>query len=411
MTGAAALLRHLSPGERVFLPGSAGEAIPLIAALSDGNAPPLDIVASFVPGLNPLPLDRFAPGTIVTSMFAAPGIGAAQAERRFRHLPLSYAGFAAWLTTTPAFDVCVAHVAPPDAQGNCSLGPAVEFTSVALRRARRKLAVINPRLPRLPGADSVKLADFDVVQDDDFSPREYSVGAATAQSDAIAARIADFVADGAALQIGLGKIPDALLRMLTDRRRLRLHSGMLSDGARALLEGGSLDPAWQPTSCVHVGSGDYYAWLADRPEFAVRGCDFTHAPHVLAGIRGLVTVNAALSVDLFGQANLEMLDGRMVSGVGGAADFARAAALSPDGISIVALPSTSGRQDAARIVPRLDGPVSLPRHDIDVVVTEQGVADLRACPAAERAERLIAVAAPQHRSRLGDAWRDIAGKM
>ena len=155
MTGAAALLRHLSPGERVFLPGSAGEAIPLIAALSDGNAPPLDIVASFVPGLNPLPLDRFAPGTIVTSMFAAPGIGAAQAERRFRHLPLSYAGFAAWLTTTPAFDVCVAHVAPPDAQGNCSLGPAVEFTSVALRGARRArgfdLCFAKIRQGRQPG--------------------------------------------------------------------------------------------------------------------------------------------------------------------------------------------------------------------------------------------------------------------
>jgi acyl-CoA hydrolase len=253
--------------------------------------------------------------------------------------------------------------------------------------------------------------DLDLVAEASFAPREYSVGAPSAQAAAIAARIAAFIDDGATLQIGLGKVPDALLRRLTDRRGLRLHSGMLSDGARLLADGGSLDADWPHTGCVHVGSGEYYGWLAERADFAVRGCDVTHAPGVLAGLRRLVAVNSALSVDLFGQANLEMLDGRMVSGIGGAPDFARAAALSADGISILALPSTSGRAEASRIVPRLDGVCSLPRNDIDVVITEHGAADLRHGSVMQRAERLIAVAAPQHRGALANAWRDIAQRL
>ena len=409
VSDAADLVRHFVPGESVFLPGSAGEAVPLIEALSD--APPLAISTSFVPGINPLPIERFAEGTTVTGLFAPPGLAGAQAGQHFRHLPVSYAAYAARLGTGPGIDTCVVHVTPPDAHGRCSLGPAVEFTAIVRRRARRVMAVVNPRLPRLPGAEFVAWEDFDLVAEAAFAPREYSVGAPSAQAEAIATRIAAFIGDGATLQIGLGKVPDALLRRLTGRRGLRLHSGMLSDGARLLADSGSLDTDWPHTSCVHVGSGAYYDWLSERAGFAVRGCDVTHAPGVLAGLRRLVAVNSALSVDLFGQANLEMLDGRMVSGIGGAPDFARAAAVSPDGISIVALPSTSGRAEASRIVLRLDGVCSLPRNDIDVVVTEHGAADLRHGSVMERAERLIAVAAPQHCGALADAWRDIAQKL
>ena len=409
VSDAADLVRHFVPGESVFLPGSAGEAVPLIEALSD--APPLAISTSFVPGINPLPIARFAEGTTVTGLFAPPGLAGAQAGQHFRHLPVSYAAYAARLGTGPGIDTCVVHVTPPDAHGRCSLGPAVEFTAIVRRRARRVMAVVNPRLPRLPGAEFVAWEDFDLVAEAAFAPREYSVGAPSAQAEAIATRIAAFIGDGATLQIGLGKVPDALLRRLTGRRGLRLHSGMLSDGARLLADSGSLDTDWPHTSCVHVGSGAYYDWLSERAGFAVRGCDVTHAPGVLAGLRRLVAVNSALSVDLFGQANLEMLDGRMVSGIGGAPDFARAAALSPDGISIVALPSTSGRAEASRIVLRLDGVCSLPRNDIDVVITEHGAADLRHGSVMERAERLIAVAAPQHRGALADAWRDIAQRL
>jgi acyl-CoA hydrolase len=406
----ADLVRLLSPGERIHLPGSGAEVPALVEALCAGDAPPLNVTGSFVPGINPTPLERFPQGASYTSSFAHPAAPGLQTGARFRHLPMSYGGFASYLASQ-SFDVGVVHVSPPDARGMCSLGVAVEFTPIALRNCRRIFAVVNPRMPRIAGAETFDLARADVVAETDAPLREYDVGAPTALASRIAERVAGFVDDGATLQVGLGKTPDALMHKLADRRRLRLHSGMLSDATRLLAESGSLDPAWRHMSCVHVGTAAYYDWLAGRGEFRVSACDVTHAPATLAGLRKLVAVNSALNVDLFGQANLEMLDGRMVSSVGGAADFAHAASLSADGVSIIALPATAGRNGVSRIVPRLDGVCSLPRHAVDVVITEHGAADLRGASVMERAERLIAIAAPAHRGALQDCWKDIAARL
>jgi acyl-CoA hydrolase len=404
------LVRLFSPGERVFLPGSAGEIPPLVEALCDCTAAPLAITASFVPGINPVGLKRFPPLTSFTSIFTQAGSPEAQARGQARHLPLSYGSFVTHLSTL-SFDSCVVHVAPPDQDGRCSLGAAVEFTPLVTTRSKRILAVINPHMPRIPQAASFALTDFAFVAETDTPLREYDVGPASDQSTGIARYIAPFVQDHSTLQIGLGKVPDALLKMLTDRRGLRLHSGMLSDGTRALVESNSLDPNWVHTSCVHVGTKSYYDWLSERSDFAVRSCDYTHNLGVLLQLPRLVAVNSALTVDLFGQANLEMLNGQMVSGVGGAADFARAASLLVDGISIVALPSISRGGEVSRIVPQLEGICSLPRNDIDVVVTEHGAADLRNCSVVERADKLIGIAAPQHQEMLARAFCEIALKL
>lgn len=142
ITSAAALAACFRPGERVYPPGSAGEVVPQVEALREEGAPPLDVTTSFLPGLNPLQLGRFAEGTVVSGMFAPPGTGAAQAEGRFRHLPLSYGVFAARLKQGPGFDTFVIQVAPPGADGRCSLGPAVEFTPIAA--VRSMLAFATP---------------------------------------------------------------------------------------------------------------------------------------------------------------------------------------------------------------------------------------------------------------------------
>jgi acyl-CoA hydrolase len=405
----AKLVRLLSPGERVFLPGSSAEVPALVEALCAGDAPALDITASFVPGINPVPLDRLPEGSTYSSNFAQPARSGSQAQGRFRHLPMSYGGFASYLLGQ-SFDVAVVQVSPPDADGLCSLGAAIEFTPIVLRHARRVFAVINPCMPRIPGSEIFDLSRADAIAEIDAPLREYDAGAPSAQATRIAELVAGFIEDGSTLQVGLGKTPAALMRVVTDRRGLRLHSGMLSDAARLLAESGSLDPAWRHTSCVHVGTASHYDWLAGRDDFEVRACDFTHAAATLAGLPRLVAVNSALSVDLFGQASLEMLEGNMVSGVGGAADFAHAASLNPDGVSIIALPAMSG-SGASRIASRLDDVCSLPRHAIDVVITEYGIADLRGMSVMERAERLVAIAAPEHRFALQDAWKIIAARL
>jgi len=406
----AEVARGFSSGERIFLPGSTGESAEFTRALCEA-AQPLDITASFVPGINPVPLAALPEGTIVSSLFSPPADRNAKPRATFRHLPFSYGGFAAHLRDHLTFDACVVHVAPPDDAGRCSLGTAVEFTPLAVSKSKRVIAIINPRVPRLPNAAFFPFACFDEVVECDAPLREYVVGPPTEQASAIAGHVADFIGDGAALQIGLGKVPDALMARLTDRRGLRLHSGMLSDGVKALVEAGALDLNFATVSCVHVGSRAHYEWLAGRADFSVRGCDYTHDPGVLASLSGFVAVNSALSVDLFGQANLEMLDGRAISGVGGASDFARGAALAPGGLSIIALPATSGKSDLPRIIPSLSGLCSLPRTDIHVVVTEHGAADLRGLSMIERAERLIEVAAPQHRGALRETWREMAKRL
>ena len=411
MPSLQALAEGLTAGERVFLPGSTGEPPGLTDALFNEAAVPLDVTASYVPGVNAVPVARFPAGTTYTSMFAQPTIAEAQVSGMVRHLPLSYSTFARHMQANLAFDATIVHVSPPDANGLCSLGLAVEFTAIAVRKSKRILAVINSRMPQIPNSPTLPMCDFEAVTEIDAPLRTYDVGKPSTQADAIAAILADFVEDGVALQIGIGKVPDALMSRLTDRRGLKLFSGMLSDGARSLVESGSLDPDFQHTCCLHLGTAAYYDWVRGQSDFLVRGCDITHAAAVLAGLPRFVSVNSAVSVDLFGQANLEMLGGRMISGCGGAPDFARGAQLSDGGVSIIALPSTAGHDAAPRIVPRLDAIATLPRTDVDVVVTEHGFADLRGRTVMERAERIVAIAAPQYRLALADAWREMARRM
>ncbi len=157
-----------------------------------------------------------------------------------------------------------------------------------------------------------------------------------------------------------------------------------------------------------MGSAGLYGELATLEGMAVLGCDVTHDIGRLAAVDRFVAVNSALSVDLFGQANLEHAGGRAVSGVGGAPDFAQAAKLSRGGVSVVALPAAFGAPPQSRIVPRIgDGMASLPRHLVDVVITEHGIADLRGRSVFERGEALIAVAAPEFQPGLEAAWSEM----
>lgn len=404
-----AFLASLNAGERVFVGGSSGEPAGFVEALlSDGDrVAPVEFTTTFVPGINSLPIDDLGPSLRFSGPFLQPGWRRAHAEGRYRHLPMSYAGLLKHITEGPLFDAVVLQVSPPDVRGMCSLGPATEFALKAAGRSRRVVAAINPRVRAHPGAAAMALSDFTELVETGGPLATYEAAGDEAQGSAIASHIAPFVGDGAALQVGLGKTPQALLSALKDRRRLRIHSGMLPEGVVGLALAGALDPRWTHTACVAVGSGDLYDWLAGEDAIRIAGCDVTHSPASLARLTGLVAVNGALEVDLFGQANLEIAGARAVSGAGGAPDFAHAAARCLDGLSVVALPATHGAT-GSRIVVRLGGLATLPRTDVDVVVTEFGAADLRGKSTHERAEALIEVAAPQFRSDLRDAWREIA---
>lgn len=412
MHGISAILDAIRPGDRVFIPGSSGAPNALLQAWQEDpdRTRNLDIVTSLVPGINSLDIDRLHSSARVTGLFMQPAFAKAQRDGRYRHLPLSYGGFMRRvLDAADPFDVCVVQVAEPDAEWRCSFGPAAEFTPAIASRAGRILALINAGTPTLAASPGLAEAGFGAVARVDVPLDIYDTGAIDAGSAAIAGHVAAFIPDGATVQVGLGKTPAALLSRLTDRRGLRLHSGMFGEGVQALVEAGALDPDWDHRACVFVGPHSLYAWAAEQDLLRVAGCETTHGAGVLASLDRFHAVNSAIEVDLFGQAALEHAGGAAVSGAGGAPDFARAASLSAGGLSILALPATAARGTRSRIVATLTAPgvATLPRTDIDVVVTENGAADLRGLGVHERATGLIAIADRAFQDDLTEAWRTL----
>lgn len=403
-------------GQLVFVPGSTGIPQAFMDALyrEPARTEGLKLMTSCVPGINRLDVDAMASSAQVTGLFMQRNLAGAQRDRRYRVLPMSYSGFVRHLKESVEIDLAVIQVSSPDAFGRCSLGLAAEFTPIALGKSRRVLGVINHAVPRLRGAPSVGMDDLDYVCEVSIQPPVYLPGVDDV-SNAISSYIAPFIDDGCVLQAGLGKVPTALMRLLGDRRRLRLHSGMLSDGLIDLANAGALDLDFLHTACVLVGSEAFYQWVPEFAPLRVAGCEATHHPDAFAGLDRFVAVNAALEVDLFGQCNLEHADGRAISGPGGAPDFARAARQSRGGKSIVVLGATHAGKtgDVSRIVPSLDSRsmATLSRVDVDAVITEYGVARLEGACVHERAEALIGVAAPAFRPELERAWREIAARL
>ena len=406
----ASVLDRFRSGMRVFIAGSTGEPIALLDALADdpGRSAGLDIVTSSVPGINRFDWARLDSSAVITGLFMQPSLHALAAEGRYRHLPVSYSGFVQCLERDH-FDIVAVHIAPAGVDGFHSLGPAVEFMPKVLKRASAVIGIVNPHIPALPGAPTIAPDRFTAIVEASAPIATYDVGDGEGISQTIADLIAPYVTDGMTLQAGLGKIPTTLIHHLSDRRRLKLHSGMLGDWVRRLVEADALDMDHIHRACAFVGSRALYDWALDYPQLAVRGCDETHDPATLAGIRDFIAINSAVEVDLFGQCALEHVGGRAISGAGGAPDFARAGRLAADGLSIVALPSTGARGSASRIVARLSPPgvVTLPRSDIDLIVTEHGVADLRGLDVDARARQIISIADPSFQDQLLAEWQEL----
>ena len=323
-------------------------------------------------------------------------------------LPGPYSQFAGLLRQGGLkVDVVLVQVSPPDAQGRHSLGLVNDFLPAALEAARVVIAEINPGVPWTFGARTLAAADFSASFPALFPPLATAPGTPGEVEAQIARRVAALIDDGATLQVGLGGSAEATLALLTDRRHLGLHSGMVGDGLVTLAESGALTNARKTIDAgisivaLLVGSARLSAHAHHNPAVQLRGCDYTHAADVLRRIDRLVALNSAIEVDLTGQANAEVAASQYVGAVGGAPDFLRAAALSRGGLPIIALPSTAGPR--SRIVAQLSGPVTTPRCDAGLIVTEHGVADLRGLPLRRRAAAMIDIAAPQHREALARA--------
>ncbi len=398
----------LPRGGRVIVSACSGESLVLAEGVRRAGKTlgAMTFTGVFVPGLNKTTWLANASCRVET-FFMTPELKAAGAAARL--LPFCYGDILEWLKATP-IDAALFMASPPDEDGNCSFGPIVDFLAELWPRIPIRVAHINPRMPRTAGPCGIPRdaltayveADQDLLGGPD-RPDD-------AVSQAIGEAVARCVPDGATIQTGLGKIPTAALRALTGHRNLKIHSGLIPEAVVDLEDAGALAPGVSVTGGVAIGSRRLYDRVSG-PAYRFHPVSYTHSPRILAEIDHFVTLNSAMEIDLFGQAYAEMGPSGLVSGPGGASDFARGARASA-GLRIVALAADAGGGKISRIAAPGEGlgPVSLGRMDTDIVVTEYGSADLRALDHDQRASALIAIAPPGHRDRLGEQWSALAAK-
>ncbi|HLX80186.1 MAG TPA: acetyl-CoA hydrolase/transferase C-terminal domain-containing protein [Burkholderiales bacterium] len=280
-------------------------------------------------------------------------------------------------------DVALLQVSPPNARGEYSMGLAVDYLPPAIESARAVIAEVNERIPWTRTEKIFRREDFALLIESSREPALPPPARVGETETAIARHAAEFIADGATLEFGLGLLPDAVCAALKGRKSLKVHSGTVGDGIVGLMQSGVLTR----TDCAMlIGTRKLFDFARDNPALGLRSTEYTHDPRVLASLQKFVAINSAVEVDLSGQVNAEVAKGSYLGAVGGALDFIRAAGYSPGGVSLLLLP-------AARIVETLSGPVATPRSEAGVIITERGAADLRGCTLKERRKRMSAISA------------------
>lgn len=314
-------------------------------------------------------------------------------------------------------DVLLLQVSEPDASGRVSLGVSVDYMPAVLAQSPLVVAEINPRMPRTCGDSTLHVSQIALCIDAAEPPQPLPPAAGDEVDRRIAQHVAGLLDDGAVLQIGIGSVPDQVLSGLAHLKHLGLHSGIVTDAVRPLIETGVIDNSTKArftgvsVTTMAAGTQDFYDFLHRNRAIEFHSCALTHDRALLATIDGLCAINSALQVDLAGRVNAETANGRRISLPGGLPDFAAGASRARGGKSIIALRSSFAKGAQSNIVARLgDGaPVTVGPDVVDFVVTEYGVAALRGTTRAERARALVAVAHPQHRERLEREFAARAG--
>ena len=412
---AAAYVPHLlHPGMHVYIPGLSGESTILVEGLKAGaeHCAGVHFIGVWIPGMNRVDYAGLHPDARATAFFATPDTRDSRAAGKIDHLPISYFAAYGHLRDRARVDLALIHVSPPDAEGQCSLGLANDFTPAVLDKSATVVAHVNARMPRTVGATTVAFDDLDFVVEAECDV----LGEDTplvAPWDVIGGHVAGLIEDGDTVEVGVGRV-QSVYDALSGKRDIAVHAGLIGDAVmRAARSGVIADHAGAITTGIAWGTRDLHDFVASDPRVRFAPVGWTHDIATLAAVERFVAVNSVIEVDLLGQANAEMIGGRQVGAAGGLTDFMRGARASRGGRAIVALESTAKSGSVSRIVPALaEGTaIGVARGDMDIVVTEHGVADLRGKAVDARAETLIAVAAPGFRNALTEAWTERRRRM
>jgi acyl-CoA hydrolase/GNAT superfamily N-acetyltransferase len=416
---AAEAVRLVKPGHRVYIGSACGEPQELVRALAvhGENLSDTEIVHILTFGVAPYAQPKYAQNFRPNAFFIGNSMRTAVNEARADYTPIFLSQVPALFRNQRlAIDVALVMVSPPDEYGNCSLGVSVDITKSAVESAKHVVAQVNRHMPRALGDCFLNVRQIQALVEHDEPLLEWpALGAADDVTQRIAAHLTRLIPDGATLQVGIGRIPDVVLSMLTDKNDLGIHTEMFSDGVLKLARAGvitgrrkSIDPG-KIVGSFAAGSHALFEFMDNNPQIEMHPSEYTNNPLVISAQENMVAINAALEVDLTGQVVADSLGQLLYSGIGGHADFIRGAALAKNGKPIIAMPSTADVPDEngqitvkSRIVATIQegAGVITTRGDTHYIVTEYGVAFLHGKTMRERAMSLISIAHPDFRSEL-----------
>ena len=404
-------VRHVRDGDAIIVPTGVGEPPALLAALSEQR--------------------RDFKGVTVSSVLAMRKFAYLDPETvdHVRHVAFFYGGAtraggqAGWVDFIPnyfseipaqiergqiAADSVFSMASTMDAHGYFALSLGADYTLAAIAKARAVVLEVNPNVPFAYGNCHVHISQVTALVESSEPVLEVGLPKIGPVQEAIGKYVADMIEDGSTLQIGYGGIPDAVVMQLTHKHDLGIHTEMIGDGILTLLESGAVTcrrKNYLPGKMIAtfaLGSARLYRFMDRNPQLEIHPVNFTNAPELAGQNDNLVAINATLQIDLLGQCGSESLGHLPYSGTGGQSDFVRAANRSRGGKAFIVLPSTAKADTISRIVPVLNPGthVSTSKNDVNYVVTEYGVAQLRGKSAGQRARELIGIAHPDFRGEL-----------
>ncbi len=423
LTTAEQAMETVKSGDRVFLTGNASVPLELLDALVK-RAPGLEDVEICHP-LTICPADYVAPemdGHLrVNSMFISPNVRKAVNQGRADFTPVMLSEFPLLFKNGHLpLDVALIHVSPPDADGYCSMGAESGLTISAAEVAKTVIAQVNDKMPRTLGDTKMHIDKMDHVIPVDCVISEHAMGAAADDTvvEQLAGHISKLIPDGATMQLGIGAIPDAVLKHLFEKKDLGVHSELISDGVIDLVEAGVVNGARKslhPGKIVCgflLGTRRLYEWVDNNPLVELYRTEYVNDPFVVAQNDRMVAINSAIEVDFTGQVCADSIGPKMHSAVGGQLDFIYGSSRSKGGVPIIALPSTSTLRDGtvvSKIVPmlKLGAGVVTSRNHVHYVVTEFGAAELYGKTVRQRTQALINVAHPQFREEITEQAKEL----
>lgn len=404
-------VRAVRPGQRVFIGTGCGQPQVLVRALTARSRQLADteIVHLLTFGDAPYAHRELAHNFRINSFFLADNVREIVQEGLGDYTPIFLSDIPRLFESGQLpLDVALIQVTPPDERGLCSLGISVDIVLPAAQNAGLVIAQVNPRMPRTRGDSTIHVHDLDVLVPVDEPIIEVTFEAPNEVTRQIGQHIAALVEDGATLELGIGRIPHAVLEFLRDKQELGIHTEMLTDPIVDLIESGAVTGTRKTldrdkvVASFCLGTRRLYDFVDDNPLFAFRPTEYVNDPYVIGRQNKMVAINVALEVDLTGQVCADSIGSKFFSGIGGQVDFNRGAARSRGGKAIIAMPSTAKEGTVSRIVSELSpgAGVVTTRGDVHYVVTEYGVAYLHGKSVSERAMALISIAHPDYRAAL-----------